>query len=206
MLRVISRLLDDHTPIDLAAQKKAVQESLAAVYPREAGEFTQALMELGATVCGPNKKPDCGNCPCREFCLGHQQNTAATLPVKSPKREKKTEQKAVFILSCDGRYALRKRPEKGLLAGLWEFPNLPGMPETAEALSMVEKLGLKPREILRQVERKHIFTHIIWHMRGFYVEVAEPLGEYQWFTAEEIETRAALPTAFRQFWEETENV
>ena len=206
VLRVVSRLLDDPTPIDLPAQKTAVREALAAVYPEEAGDFTQALMELGATLCGPNRKPECTACPCREFCLGYANGTGDTLPVKAPKREKKTEEKTVFILSCDGKYGLEKRPNKGLLAGLWQFPNVPGRLETAVALAAVEKMGLKPREILRQVERKHIFTHIIWNMRGIYVEVAETGGGYRWFTGEEIETRAALPTAFRQFWEEIENV
>lgn len=82
MLRVYSRLLDDDTPIDLPAQKQKVQESLAQIYPREAGDFTQALMELGATVCGPNRKPDCEACPCRDLCLGHLHGTAEGLPVK----------------------------------------------------------------------------------------------------------------------------
>ena len=206
VLRVIARIQDDATPIDLPARKKAVQEALAAVYPLDAGDFTQALMELGATVCGPNRKPDCQNCPCRAFCLGHARGTAEMLPVKSPKKEKKTEEKTVFILSCEGRYALQKRENRGLLAGLWQFPNVAGKLQTAAALEAVEKMGLNPREILRQVERKHIFTHIIWDMRGVYVEVAEATGEFCWFTAEQIRRDAALPTAFRQFWEEIQDV
>lgn len=206
VLRVTARLLDDPTPIDLSAHKKAVTAALAEIYPPEAGDFTQALMELGATVCGPNRKPDCENCPCRSFCLGYARGSCETLPVKSPKKEKKTGEKTVFLLSCDHRFALEKRPDDGLLAGLWQFPNLPGKLDTAAALAAVEEMGLKPREILRQVERKHIFTHIIWHMRGIYVEVAEPEGAYHWFTAEEIERNTALPTAFRQFWEEIQNV
>ena len=206
VLRVTARLLDDATPIDLPAQKKAVTADLAEVYPQEAGDFTQALMELGATVCGPNRKPDCENCPCGTFCLAYARGTAQSLPVKSPKKEKKIEEKTVFILSCDHRYALEKRPSEGLLAGLWQFPNVAGKLETAAALDAVANMGLRPREILRQVERKHIFTHIIWNMRGIYAEAAEPAGAFQWFTAEEIEENAALPTAFRQFWEEIKNV
>ena len=201
VLRVVSRILEDATPIDLPAQKKKVNELLKAVYPEEAGEFTQALMELGATLCGPNWKPRCEECPCRDFCGGAIHGTAEQFPVKSPKKEKRVEEKTVFILSCDGRYALRKRPDTGLLAGLWEFPNVPGKLETEDALAQAESFGLRPREIYRQVERKHIFTHIRWEMRGVYLEVAEPGGEFVWMTAEEIEKDAALPTAFRQFWE-----
>ena len=201
VLRVVSRILEDPTPIDLPAQKKKVNQLLKAVYPEEAGEFTQALMELGATLCGPNWKPRCEECPCRDFCGGAIHGTAEQFPVKSPKKEKRVEEKTVFILSCDGRYALRKRPNTGLLAGLWEFPNVPGKLETEGALAQAESFGLRPREIYRQIERKHIFTHIRWEMRGVYLEVAEPGGEFAWLTAEEIEKEAALPTAFRQFWE-----
>ena len=206
VLRVFSRLADDPSPIDLPATKKKVTEALAAVYPKEAGNFTQALMELGATVCGPNRKPDCAHCPCRDLCLGCQHGTAQTLPVKSPKKEKRQEDRTVFILSCGGRYALEKRPGKGLLAGLWQFPNTSGHLSTPEALAAVEALGLKPREVQREVLRKHIFTHIQWNMKGIYLEVADTAGNFQWFTAGEINTQAALPTAFRQFWEEIRDV
>ena len=201
VLRVVSRILEDATPIDLPAQKKKVNQLLKAVYPDEAGEFTQALMELGATLCGPNWKPRCEECPCKDFCSGAIHGTAEQFPVKSPKKEKRVEEKTVFILSCDGRYAIRKRPGTGLLAGLWEFPNVPGKLETEGALAQAESFGLRPREVYRQVERKHIFTHIRWEMRGVYLEVAELGGEFAWLTAQEIEKEAALPTAFRQFWE-----
>lgn len=204
VLRVFSRLTDDPAPIDLPAVKADVRERLAAIYPKEAGDFTQALMELGATVCGPNRKPECGGCPCREICLGYQRGTAEDLPVKSPKRERRQEDRTVFILQCDGKYALEKRPGKGLLAGLWQFPNVAGHLDTAQALAEVERMGLRPREILREVSRKHIFTHIQWNMKGIYLEVAEASGGFSWFTAEQIDAQAALPTAFRLFWEEKE--
>ena len=202
VLRVVSRICNDDTPIDLPAQKKMVQEALREVYPNRAGDFTQALMELGATICGPNKKPDCENCPCKGFCRGYVEGTAEALPVKSPKKSRREEERTVFVLSCEDKYALCKRPSKGLLAGLWQFPDMPGKLNTEQALNEVEKMGMKPREIYRQVERKHIFTHITWRMTGVYVEVAETAGDFSWFTEEEIETQAALPTAYRQFWKE----
>ena len=172
VLRVVSRLTDDSTPIDQPAYKTAVQKALEKVYPQDAGSFTQALMELGATICGPNRKPDCESCPCKGFCLGYQRGTAEILPTKQPKRQRKTQKLTVFILSCDGRYALQKRPSQGLLAGLWQFPNIPCKLETEAALVCLEEKGLHPREILRQVERKHVFTHIEWDMRGVYVEIS----------------------------------
>lgn len=206
VLRVYSRLLDDSSPIDLPAVKKQVTEALAAVYPEQAGDFTQALMELGATLCGPNKAPDCENCPCREFCLGFSRGTAPSLPVKAPKKDKKQEDRTVFILRCDGAYALHKRPAKGLLAGLWEFPNAEGHMNVKEAVDHLQSLGISTAEVLREVSRKHIFTHIQWNMNGIYLEIASQSELFQWFTPEQINTQAALPTAFRLFWEETDHV
>ena len=206
VLRVISRITDDATPIDLPAQKKAVNLALAQIYAENAGDCTQALMELGATVCGPNRKPDCENCPCREFCLGHLRGTAESLPVKAPKKQRREENLTVFILSCDGKYALEKRPDTGLLAGLWQFPNIAGHFDTQESLKKTEALGIPVKDILRQTDKKHIFTHIQWNMRGIYIEVSKAAGDYVWLTPEQIEKESALPTAFRQFWEDIEHI
>ena len=206
VLRVISRLNDDPTPIDTDAHKKGVRTALEEIYPARAGDFTQALMELGATVCGPNREPDCENCPCREFCLGCARGTAGKLPVKGEKKERKCQKLTVFIFSCDGKYALEKRQNTGLLAGLWQFPNISGHLSVQEAISQAERMGLQPRQILRTVERSHIFTHIQWDMQGIYLEVACPVKEYQWMDPQTIRTQAALPTAFRQFWEEIDLV
>lgn len=202
VLRVISRLQNDPSPIDLPETKKAVRQLLCSIYPEEAGDFTQSLMELGATVCGPNRKPDCENCPCATLCRGFHAGTAEALPVKAPKKEKRQEDRTVFIFHCDGRYAIEKRPSKGLLAGLWQFPNISGHPETEAALAAAEAMGLKPRDVHKEIYRKHIFTHIVWNMKGIYLDVAECSGDFRWLTEEEINTQAALPTAFRQFWEE----
>ena len=105
------------------------------------------------------------------------------------------------MLSSQGRYALEKRPPRGLLAGLYQFPNCPGTLEPEEALAYLENLGLRPKELMLQLQRQHIFTHIRWDMRGYFIQIDAPKGDYLWLTPEEIETKAALPTAFRQFWE-----
>ena len=198
VLRVISRLQADATPIDLPARKKEVQAILAAIYPLRAGDFTQALMELGATICGPNRAPDCENCPCSHLCRGYQTGVAAQLPVKLPKKGRRIEEKTVFILSCEGKYALCKRPDKGLLAGLWQFPEVAGILELTQAM---QALDVPVKEVYRQVEKSHIFTHIEWKMRGYYLEVTRQDERFTWLTAEQIVSDAALPTAYRQFWE-----
>lgn len=206
VLRVISRLTDDDTPVDRPSYKTFVQQQLEKIYPEQAGDFTQALMELGATVCGPNKKPDCPKCPCRGFCIGRMSGRAEQLPARSPKKDRREEAYTVFLLSCEGKYALRKRPNKGLLAGLWEFPNAPGKLDTDAIIEQVEHMGLNAKEILRTVERKHVFTHVQWDMRGAYLETAEMGGDFTWLTPAEISGQAALPTAFRIFWDEIKHI
>ena len=107
----------------------------------------------------------------------------------------------MLILRCQDRYGLCKRPNKGLLAGLWQFPDTPGMLEAEQALEVVRGLGMEPVNILRQADRTHIFTHVQWNMRGLYLEVKAPSEQLQWVTAEQLEAAYALPTAYRQFWE-----
>ena len=205
VLRVLSRLRADGESSDLPEHKRRVQRELEGIYPREnPGDFTQALMELGATLCGPNWEPRCGECPCRDFCRGRED--WKNYPVKLPKKERRTERRTVFLLRCGDRYAIEKRPNKGLLAGLWQFPNVSGMLEPQEAVQWAQDRGLKPRDVTAQLERSHIFTHIRWDMRGYILRVDEPAEEFVWKTLEEIDAEAALPTAFRQFREEIENV
>ena len=201
VLRVLSRILDDHMPIDLPAQKKKLQSLLAQIYPRKAGDFTQALMELGATLCGPNREPECLLCPCRGFCRGAQNGTARTLPVKTPKKPRKEEDKTVLILFCQDRIGLCRRPEGGLLAGLWQFPDVSGMLEIAQVLETVRSMGMEPVDILRQTDKTHIFTHVRWNMRGVYLAVKQPSDQLCWVSPSQLEGEYALPTAYRQFWE-----
>ena len=201
VLRVLSRLRADAEPIDLPIVKKRVQRELAEIYPADCpGEFTQALMELGATLCGPNWEPRCGECPCREFCKGREN--WKNYPVKLPKKEKKQENRTVFLLHSGDKWAVEKRPDKGLLAGLWQFPNEGGHLTAAESVRWAEDKGLHPRNVERSLDRHHIFTHIRWDLRGWFLEVDETAGGFTWMTLEEIDEQAALPTAFRQFREE----
>ena len=202
VLRLLSRLRNDERPIDLPEVKKDVSALLETIYPKEAGMFTQALMELGATLCGPNREPVCEKCPLFSLCQGRKVGTAKDLPNKAPKKARRQENLTVFILSCEDSFALEKRPAKGLLASLWQFPNISGHLEPQQAMEQLEAWGLRPKELRKQVERTHIFTHITWNMTGYYIDVSSKHQKFQWFTAEEIKNQAALPTAFRQFFPE----
>ncbi len=191
VLRVMARLGADQRPVDTPVFKKEVTEALAAVYPEEAGDFTQGLMELGATVCGPDKAPRCEICPCKAFCRG--QAVAEKLPVRLPKKQRRVEEKTVLILHCDGKLALRKRRSEGLLAGLWELPNFEGKLALQEVIDLLRNV----EEIEKTVHKKHIFTHIQWNMTGYYIRLRQEDPNYQWFGDE----KPALPTAFKQFLE-----
>lgn len=206
VLRIYSRLLADSTPIDDNAFRTRVAQDLQRIYPEQAGDFTQALMELGATVCGPNRKPECKACPCCDFCLSRRDGTQESYPVKAEKKQRRQENMTVFLLKCDDSYALQKRPTSGLLAGLWEFPHTEGFLSLQQAISFLEEQNIQIMEIERQVEKKHIFTHIQWNMRGFYIRVREPGGKFLWHTEKTIRQSIALPTAFRQFWEDPQRL
>lgn len=202
VLRVVSRLTENDTDILRPNYKKEVQAALEQIYPENAAGFTQALMELGATLCGPNWKPRCEECPCKGFCGGYLHGTAEKFPVKTPKAKRKGQELTVLILSCEGRYGLEKRPDSGLLARMWQFPNVSGKLDAPAAVQSAADMGISVTEVMRQTEKKHIFTHIQWEMRGFYMETASISDNLVWMTAQQIENDAALPTAFRQFWED----
>ncbi len=206
VMRVLSRLTCDETPVDLPQARKTAAERLRVVYPPEAGDFTQALMELGATVCGPNRKPDCGSCPCQDICLAYQNGTAEALPVRLPKKSRRQEEKTVFLFRYEDSIALQKRQDTGLLAGLWELPNVPGLLTPEQALVWAKEKGLQCRDLLRKMEKTHIFTHIQWNMWGYVIALREPGGDFVWKTCQQLSQEAALPTAFRIFLEEWDNV
>ena len=200
VLRVCARVLDDATPIDSAAHKAALTAALSACYPAgHCGDFTQALMELGATVCGPNRAPQCEVCPIAALCLARAHGTAAALPVKAPKRAKRAEDYTVFCLRCGDRLAVERRPEHGLLAGLWELPNTPGLLDERQAGEYASGQGLGDVRLRSARDGRHIFTHIIWTMRCYTLECSAMPPRYHWATPDELREEISLPTAFRQF-------
>ena len=200
VLRVLARLQADQRCTDDPAVKKAVRQELAAVYPTQgAGTMTQALMELGATVCLPNGAPRCGVCPLSDLCRTRIGEGWRTLPVRAEKRPRRKELLTVFVLDCGGALALRKRPEEGLLAGLWEFPHVPGHLDGQEALDQAAAWGVRPLGLEKMVKRIHVFTHIQWDMLCYYLRCGEPAPGFVWADRSNLDRQYALPTAFRMF-------
>ena len=174
-------------------------ERLEAVYPAgNCGMFTQALMELGACVCTP-KNPDCARCPMRGVCAAQAAGRALHFPVKLPKAEKRVEARTVFLLRCGETCAIRRRPETGLLAGLWELPALDGALTPDEVRQALAARGWQTSKLLSLRPAKHIFTHVEWHMTGYYLELAAPPAELTFVTPADLRAAYALPSAFRPF-------
>lgn len=199
VLRVVTRLTGDDRCISEETTKRAIRTALAEVYPvGHCGAFTQALMELGATVCLPNGAPDCTACPMAELCRSRDGGWRE-LPVKAGKRPRRQEKLTVFVLHCDDRTAVEKRGESGLLAGLWQFPNVPGELTPEAAIAQAESWGVQPRELEREKCRRHIFTHVEWEMHCYYFRCGAMPERFLWAENETLDRDVALPTAFRMF-------
>jgi A/G-specific adenine glycosylase len=168
--------------------------------PKQRGAFTQALMELGATICIPNGTPACGICPLNDLCKAFRSGTAMDLPVRAAKKEKREEKITVLILTCNGKYAIRRRQEKGLLAGMWEPANVQGWLTASEATSWAKTQGFHPTAIpIRGRKHHHVFTHIRWLMQSYQIECGDIPTSFIWATPEELSEVYAFPAAFRPF-------
>ncbi len=199
VLRVAARLCDDDADIMLAQTKRRVKDNLAMVYPQadDTSDLTQGLMELGALVCVPGA-PRCEICPLAQLCYARKAGREQLLPVREVKKEKKTVKRTVFLLICGDKVALVKRPEKGVLAGMWEFPTVDGHITKKEA-----KEHLTSWEIHEKAEvfmnSRHVFTHLIWDMQSYLVYTESKGKNFSWFSFEELSQSIALPSAMQPF-------
>ena len=206
VLRVITRITQNDGDILKQSVKRQVEEELLAVMPKgRSGAFNQALMELGATVCVPNGAPKCEECPLSGVCLAHQNGKEMDYPKKAQKKPRKIEKKTVLVIRDGSRAAIRKRPAKGLLAGLYELPNLSGWLSQDEVLDWLKQEGLSPIRIRRLSDAKHIFSHIEWHMTGYEVTVdeLEKTNEegFLFIHPEQIKKEYSIPSAFEKYTE-----
>jgi len=194
LLRVSARIMGDDTDITSARGKKHFTDALAQVIPLDfPGRFNQAMMDLGATVCLPNGVPRCEVCPAADFCRAFQEGRTAELPVRPAKKPRRVEERRVYFLFYEKKVALRRRPEKGLLAGLWEYPN---------ALTTAPlEVELGGEELEFAGTGVHIFTHVEWRMTAVKCHLPSPaLPEgYVWAKWQELRERYAVPSAFAAF-------
>ena len=200
VLRVISRVTADESDIMKQSVRTDMEKALQEIMPQNnAGAFNQALMELGATVCVPNGAPLCEQCPWKEFCRVREQQSWDRIPVKSKAKPRKIEEKTVFVIRIGDKVVLNKRPPKGLLAGLYEFPNVSGHLSEEEALQWAKEHHIVPIRIQSLEPAKHIFSHVEWHMTGFVIRVdeLEQQDEHLLFVdVKETEEKYPIPAVF----------
>lgn len=203
VLRVITRVTADDSDIRKQSVKNEMEAALKEIMPKDAaGAFNQALMELGATVCLPNGAPLCGECPWKDFCEASKKDIWQTLPVKSKAKPRRIEEKTVLIIRDGEKIVLHKRPKQGLLAGLYEFPNVAGHLTKEEALKFVEDKSLIPVHIEKLEDAKHIFSHIEWRMTGYMIKVSELETEQSnllFVEAKDSEKKYPIPAAFAKY-------
>ena len=204
VLRVISRLTGSREDIAKQSVRKRVEDMLEPIIPKNAAsDFNQGLIELGAIVCVPNGEPKCGECPLSCFCEARRQGTVSEIPVKSRGKARRIEERTVFLFKDGKKLAIRKRPPKGLLASLYEFPNVQGSMSMEEAVAYSKGIGLMPVRMKALGNAKHIFSHIEWHMTGYeiIVDELERTNEkgFLFIRAEEIGEEYPVPSAFEYY-------
>ena len=199
LLRVAARVSGCGDDImDAKVRRRFTERLNAAIDPERPGAYNQAMMDLGATVCLPNGAPKCEICPARAMCEAYKNGLTEVLPVRARKKARRVEERTVLLLFQNGRVALRKRADTGLLAGLWEFPNVPESLDEAGALLALARLGLSAPSVEAAGRAKHIFTHIEWDMQGYLAEVSGENADLFWADAAAFDA-LALPTAFKKY-------
>jgi len=214
MLRVITRTLAWGSDVLAAKTKTALEQLLTPLYPsgRDAGDLNQAFMDLGATICLPHGEPHCSHCPLARLCLAHAQGTEQDYPKKKAKAKRRIEHLTILKLCAGRAFAIRKRPETGLLAGLWELPNLPGTLSRTDVQDVLEQHGLSAAKITALPPAKHIFSHVEWRMTAYAVQletdspqVAEtPSDGLRFISPEQAAESYSIPSAFQYFLHEIE--
>lgn len=204
VLRVVSRITGSREDIMKQSVRKAMERALEQVIPEDAAsDFGQGLIELGAIVCVPNGEPKCAECPAAFACVARKQGLTAEIPVKKKAKARRIEKQTVFIFKDGEKLAIRKRPGKGLLAGLYEFPNEEGKLTQKEVTAYSKEIGLMPVRVKKLESAKHIFSHVEWHMTGYEVIVDElektNKKEFLFIHPEEIGQRYPLPSAFETY-------
>lgn len=203
VMRVMSRILLIEEDITIPRTKRIFEKVVMDLIDQEdPSSFNQGLMELGATICTP--KPNCLLCPVREYCEAFYEGRQEELPIRTKKKKGKVIPVASFAIQNEkGEWLLRQRPEKGLLANLWEFPMIELTPEKSPPETLFEQHQLKIMESKKLMSFKHIFTHLTWQMKSYYGTLKSnklPTDEFRFFTTEEVEN-LPKPVPVVKVWE-----
>ena len=203
VLRVLARFFGDGRDVRLPEVRKEAEDVIREVL--EGGQvspslFNEALMELGETLCAPKGKPQCGRCPWEKRCRAHAEGREEELPYRSAGAARAVEEKTVWIFLCGGKAALEKRPDSGMLRGLYGFPMTEGtVPDADAADAALREKGITPLSIHPCGRAKHVFTHREWHMTGYLAETEKPVPGLLYVSMPDLANEYALPSAFRYF-------
>lgn len=199
LIRVYARLFA--LPLDPGklADRKKVQEGFLQLLEGDPAVFNQALMEIGQTICIPNGKPLCSDCPFASFCVAHLKKSEDRYPNLNKKPAQKTIKKTVFVVKCEDKILFRKRPDKGLLASLYELPNIDKEMSVDAAKDEWSNQGYQVESIVDLGHAKHVFSHQIWEMTGYEIVVSFPLSSDLFVNEEERKSLYPIPTAFSYF-------
>lgn len=189
--RVFARLFDVTEPADSPAGEKILWGLAAEHLPKgQAGDYNQALMDLGATICLP-KNPRCLLCPLTELCAAREAGTQELRPVLKPKRETPHVVHAAAVIVREGKVLLAQRPSEGLLGGMWEFPNGPVAGDPAEGLAQAVETGygLQVQAGKAVGVIQHAYTHFKITVHVFRAEAAHipQRSNLQWIPLAELE-------------------
>lgn len=205
VLRVISRVLADREDIRQPAVKARMERELKEIMPRErTSQYNQGLIEVGAIVCVPGGEPRCAECPMESICLTRRQGLWKEIPVRGALKKRKVEELTVCLIRRGKEVAIHKRPDTGLLASLYELPNVPGHLEPDQVPGA---FGLSP-DLVEAVEplpaAKHIFSHVEWHMAGYAVSLRESgemnrEGAFFFVERSAVKGEYPLPGAFKAY-------
>ena len=199
VLRVIARVQGSRDNVLLPQTKKTVTEQLKKIMPQRSGAFNEALMELGELVCLPNGATLCEGCPLQEHCTAYKKGLTEQIPVRVKKMKRKRADRSVFMITDpDGRIAIEKRPDTGLLSGMYQLPNVEGFHTDDELQEILQEWKSAPIDIVFTKEAKHVFTHIDWYMKAYHVTVEEHHDRFIWVTEDELKNSYPLPTAFQK--------
>lgn len=205
VLRVMSRIFRDDRDVLNTQVKKDWEMLITRTMSKERpGDFNQAMMEVGAMVCVPNGAPKCEMCPFEEICQAHLCSEELKYPYKAPKKQRVIENRTILILRDEEKTALVKRPEKGLLAGMYEFPIMDGHVAEKDVIEYLKLQGLNTLWITPLEDAKHIFSHKEWHMKGYMIRVDELSRgnvptEWLFVEPKETEKHYPIPTAYAKY-------
>ncbi|MBD7946184.1 A/G-specific adenine glycosylase [Psychrobacillus sp. Sa2BUA9] len=204
VMRVLSRILLIKEDIAKQKTKKIFEEAVMnLMFKDNPSAFNQGLMELGAIICTPTK-PKCLLCPVREYCSAFYEGVQEELPIKTiNKKTKLHKMKAVVIQRNDGKILLEKRPSKGLLANMWQFPmvELPTSTHTVEEVVELD-YGVEIQKGKELIAFKHIFSHLVWEIESFEAKLMNEKKislNSQWYSIEEVNDQP-MPIPVLKMW------